>query len=289
MEIGIWTGIQSKYDYEEYFSRIKKAGYDGVVYGLSSAWLKVDPVFAKPYTEWVKYFTKAADSLKNNELKPYSTHAVIPTNFDGAERLTDVTLDQFKKEIEATAILGCKYIVIHPINIAVMDRDKQRDFEINMEAFARFEPILKEFDVKLGVENMFGWDEHRRILCQTGCSSAEDMIRYIDSMNSDRFVACLDTGHMVINGYSPALAAKKLGNRLKLLHVHDNYCAVDNHNIPGFGVTDWHAFSAALKEINYDGAFTLEVGFDSAWKISENIAWKSIEYAYQVSREIVNL
>lgn len=74
-----------------------------------------------------------------------------------------------KSRSKPRPIIGSPYIVIHPINIALYERDKELDFERNMEAFARLKPVLDEFGVRLGVENMFGWDGVRRRNCPTGC------------------------------------------------------------------------------------------------------------------------
>lgn len=121
----------------------------------------------------------------------------------------------FSREIEATALLGAPYIVIHPINIAVYSTDKQADFEANMDFFQKSNPFYKSLNVKLGMENMFTWDSIRNRHCPTGCSTPEDMIKYIDSANSDSFVGCLDTGHMLINCFSPAEARQKAGKTLE--------------------------------------------------------------------------
>ena len=113
------------------------------------------------------------------------------------------------------------------------------------------------------------------------------MIKYIDSMHSDSFVACLDTGHMLINCVSPADAARKLGKRLKLMHAHDNYGVSDNHNAPTQGIADWRDFARALKETEYDGAFCMEINYDSVMKVDVELAWDYAEFAYKTAKKIV--
>ena len=77
-------------------------------------------------------------------------------------------------------------------------------------------------------------------------------------MNSDVFVACLDTGHANINGISAAHMVKVLNQHLKVLHVHDNYAALDQHLLCGYGTIDWNAFSQSLHDIRFDGVISLE-------------------------------
>lgn len=289
MKIGIAQEFNNFYKSDEIFSRLKKIGYDGVDYSLSSTYCCPDPLFSRPRSEWVKHFEEVAATLKLNGMEALQTHATFSTNFDGETRLSQRCLDQYKREIEATAILGSPYIVIHPINIALYGRDKQLDYDVNMEAFALLEPILKQHNVKLGVENMFGWDDVRRRNCPTGCSLPEDMVKYIDGTHSDSFVACLDTGHMLINCVSPADAVKILGKRLKLLHVHDNYGITDNHNAPTQGIADWKAFAAALKEVGYDGAFSMEVSFARVMKTDKELCWDYAEFAYKAAKRILEV
>ena len=290
MKIGLITeNFQQHYECGEIFHKLKQIGYDGVDYTLSLAYNKPEEIFSKPRSEWTKHYKHIAEEMKNNDIVAFQPHATFPTDFDGAKCLTDYTLDQFRKEIEAAAILNSPYIVIHPINIAVREKNKQQDFEVNMDAFGKLLPVLEEFGVTLGVENMFTWDNLRRCNCPTGCSSAEDMIRYIDSMKSEHFKACLDTGHMLINCFSPAEAVRKLGKRLKLLHVHDNYGLFDNHNAPGQGSIDWHDFAAALKETGYDGAFCMETSFSAVMRLSTELGWEYAKYAYAAAKKIVEM
>jgi sugar phosphate isomerase/epimerase len=45
------------------------------------------------------------------------------------------------------------------------------------------------------------------------------------------------------------------------LHVNDNNGDSDAHNIPGAGKIDFAPFAHALKEINYKGFVSAELGF----------------------------
>ena len=51
---------------------------------------------------------------------------------------------------------------------------------------------------------------------------------------------------------------RALGPRLKALHIHDNDRIHDSHQIPFSMNIDFVAVVKALKEIEYDGYFTLE-------------------------------
>ena len=285
--------LHQRFAFDELIGKLAEIGYDCVDFAFTGTYGVPLDVFTGPRDGWVKKYRGERAVMDAAGITASQCHALYPTDFAGGQRLTDTCLDLFKKQIEAAAIIGSPYIVIHPINIALYERDKELDFERNMEAFAKLKPVLDEFGVRLGVENMFGWDGVRRRNCPTGCSLPEDMIRYIDSANAaaggDTFVGCLDTGHMLLNCVQPASAVRKLGNRLKLLHVHDNFAVSDNHNAPGLGVTDWHAFAAALKETGYDGCFSMELSYPHFLDIDPALVWDYARYAYAAAKAIISL
>ena len=285
--------LHQRFTPDELFGRLAEIGYDCVDFSFAGAWNVPLEIFTGPRDGWVKKYRGVRAAMDAAGIAASQSHGTLPTDFAGGQRLNDTCLDQFKKEIEAAAIIGSPYIVIHPINIALYDRDKELDFERNMESFARLKPVLDEFGVRLGVENMFGWDGVRRRNCPTGCSLPEDMIRYIDSANAalggDTFVACLDTGHMLINCVEPGTAARKLGNRLKLLHVHDNFAVSDNHNAPGLGVTDWRDFAAALNEVAFTGCFSMELSYPHFFALGDDLVWDYLRYALAAAKAVVAL
>lgn len=277
-------GINTKYIFsEKVYEKVKEAGFEGLDYSFA-----VDArVFEEPRKVWTEYFAHKRAELQACGLTPFQTHATFPTNVDGAARLTDVSLERMKKEIEAAAILGSPYIVIHPINFAIEEFRREEEYKTNIDCFSRLEPILSEFDLKLGVENMWLVDSLRSRYAKTSCSLAEDMIKIIDELNSDRFVACLDTGHVFMHGQSPATAARKLNNRLKLMHASDNFGSHDSHKAPGQGSIDWKEYVKALKEIGYDGVFSLELNCTNEFAISEETGFAYLRYAYFAVKEIL--
>ncbi len=280
--------LQTRFDKKELFGKIKEIGFDGVDYAMSplSGWNPL-PVFGEPREIWTAHFKAVKAALDESGLKAFQTHATLPTNYDGARFLSDKCLDQYRREIEAAAILGSPYIVIHPINLAVGEKDKEEDFKANVDMFYKLEPTLREFDVKLGVENMW-WGDAQNGYCATGCSLVDDMIRYTDALDSDRFVSCLDTGHMNMLKQSLPDAVKKLGKRLKLMHVHDNYGNADSHHAPGIGTINWNEYMSALKEIGYDGVLSLEILFEPIFGIDKQIVWDYMRYAYSAARKLAD-
>ena len=90
-------------------------------------------------------------------------------------------------------------------------------------------------------------------------SRPEAILRFVKTVDSPFFKVCLDTGHCAVFGDSPAQAVRLIGKEyLATLHIHDNNGHNDLHWNPYTGVIDWDDFSAALREIGFEGAVSLE-------------------------------
>ena len=97
------------------------------------------------------------------------------------------------------------------------------------------------------------------MISHSTCSRPDEFIRYVDELNNDCMVACLDIGHAVLVREQPDEFIRRLGNkRLKCIHVHDVDGTNDLHTLPFFGITDWNAVMSALAEIGYNGDLTFE-------------------------------
>ena len=114
-----------------------------------------------------------------------------------------------------------------------------------------------ELAAKLGVglafENMFDGDQRRF------GSTAEDLIAIQDSFHSDLIGVCWDVGHANRMYRDQLKPIRKLGSRIKALHIDDNYgTARDVHLLPYEGLIDWSKVLRALREIGYDHDFAFE-------------------------------
>ncbi|MDE7282080.1 MAG: TIM barrel protein, partial [Lachnospiraceae bacterium] len=77
---------------------------------------------------------------------------------------------------------------------------------------------------------------------------------------------CFDTGHANLVGLDFEKFITTLGNRLKVLHIHDNDGISDLHQIPftftktreNLPSTDWGGFVSGLKKIQYNGVLSFE-------------------------------
>jgi len=173
------------------------------------------------------------------------SHAPFPMRLEGI--MTFV-----KRAIECTAEAGGEICVIHP--------DNRKSAEENSEMFLSLLEFSKDMGIKIATENMWNWDSEKDEAYPAACSGPEDFCKHIDLVANPRFCACLDLGHAEMRGLNTTAVEmiKALGPRLKALHIHDNDKWHDSHQIPFSMDMDFEAIVKALKEINYDGYFTLE-------------------------------
>lgn len=172
------------------------------------------------------------------------SHAPFPSRIVGN--------DYLKRAIECTGIAGGKICIIHP--------DNNLSAEQNAEMYYELLPFAKEHGVKIATENMWNWKKDAPTSCPAACSLSEDFVRHIDVINDPYFVACLDIGHAEMKGSGSGAdnMIRALGHRLQALHIHDNDCLGDTHQIPFSMNIDFGKIAKALKDINYQGELTLE-------------------------------
>ena len=167
-----------------------------------------------------------------------------------------------RRAIRNASYLGIPIVVVHPVqHLQYCDPGvPEQLFEWNMQFYNALKPYAEEYGVKIGVENMWQMPGGIKIDHST-CSRPEEFVRYLDTLNSEWFVACLDIGHAPLVGVDPCELIRALGkDRLKALHVHDVDGKDDLHTLPYFSKINWDSVCAALKEIGYDGDLTFEAG-----------------------------
>lgn len=298
MLIGTQTDFAVKaFGEKEGLRLLAEAGFDSL--DLS---MYIYPVSEEPFTlgedEFCAFFGEISEIVKKNNLIVGQTHPHFPT-YTGNEQQDEYLLEILKKNIRATALLGSKYAVIHPAMDIKRKYGQYTDEmkEINIKRYLALFDCLEKYDVYCCIENMFSRDRILNRICPTTCSTAEEMVDYIDTLNtltnSDRYVACLDIGHSNLihyDGYetvNPVDMIHILGDRIKVLHVQDTDGKNDLHMPPGFGNIDFDDVCESLKEIGYNGVFSLEA--DSlCYKLGKECVKESERLMYSIAKNLVN-
>lgn len=249
---------------------LKEAGYDALDLTLTRLSRDDSYVFcgndAIKYAEQVKKWANDEGIFFSQGHTPFDFVWTDPNEFE--DRFIPLTV----KALEICAVVGAKIVVVHPFNYGENGKNTEDIFDINMKLYRRLIPHAKDLGIKIALENLFRKDPKRTAFLPSVCATAEDFIRYIDTLDSEYIVGCLDLGHASIVGIEPQDFIRALGHdRLKALHVHDNSYNSDDHTLPGLGKMDWQEITKALADIDYDGNFNYEAdnfikGFDDVFK-----------------------
>ena len=162
-------------------------------------------------------------------------------------------MEKMKRSIRGTAILGCKYWVIHPI---MPFGEKDADFaqetrQINLAFMRELLKTAEEVGVVICFENM--------PMRGLSLGSPEATLDFVKEMDHDHFKMCLDLGHMTLFKKETAGDfVRKYADMIPVFHIHDSNGWADLHLMPYFGITDWDDFGKALREVQYEGVFSLE-------------------------------
>ena len=256
--------LQACYGDKRALQMAKEAGFDGVDFSVIGYGKKgrID-VFNMPHDEFVAYF---------KDLKAYADElgiAIVQThNLVAAYTPDPEVCSERKKEallcIEATALLGSEYTVVHCISTMQWGFDvPAKEMHIkNQEMYADLIPTAEEFGVNICMET-FGRCHHKGVHGFDFFSNPERMLEEYEALPTQMKAFCMDTGHTndaIGAGYlSVPNFIRLFGKRIKVLHLHDNNTYSDQHLLPGQGTINWKETFKAFEEIGYDGYYNFEI------------------------------
>ena len=239
------------------YSRARRHGYGAIDY--QELVNTETPLYAMDQAAFLQALKDEAAIIRDAGLVISQTHG--PWRYPPMDGDVEHRAERFEKmarAIAGTRALGCDYMVIHPLMPFGTggDGDREAYFDINRRHFTGLLKIARDEGVTICLENMPMPDLP---LGKTG-----DVLSFVEELSGPNFRICLDTGHCAVCGESPAQAVRAIGREyLAALHVHDNDGRRDLHMLPWRGVIDWADFRAALHEIGFDGALSLETHIPS--------------------------
>lgn len=157
------------------------------------------------------------------------------------------------RAMKISNIVGADWAVLHPVRNPDYSNDEV-DKQIE-ENHLFYKDVINESCkgvCGLAFENM---------IHENFCTIVDDLISLVDSFKSPKIQAAWDFGHAnLIYGDNQDKAIIKLGNRLKAVHVADNYGVNDDHLAPYQGSINWDRILSTLKDIHFDGYWDFEIG-----------------------------
>lgn len=246
---------------EKRYEKINEYGFQCVDFSMADT---AEEFYSLQEQEFSNFFyreKKLADASKIEISQVHAPWRWPPQDSSLSERAE--RLEKMKKSIKATALLGCKYWVIHPImpfGTEDLDLNKSAEtWKMNLDFMKKLLRFAKKNGVTVCLENM--------PMPRFSMATPQKVLEFVNEINDENFKICLDTGHVAIfNDLSIADVIYSLGDKIKVLHIHDNNGTSDEHLAPYNGVTDWDGFTKALNEIDFNGVISLETSPDLSYE-----------------------
>lgn len=233
-----------------FLKMLRCSGFEGVDLNFSGDFFEQDQL------ETIQRNLQKADLVcAQVHLPTYGLFADSATDDPETEKRIETVLSIMPK-------LNAHWAAAH-VRSAVNDGfDRNRALADNIRWLKRLCGIAEGYGVGIAVENLPTFPD--RPDAPFFSSRIEDQIELIDAVNHPLVGACWDFGHANLNiqhkDKKQSELLSLLGQRLKLVHVHNNYATRDSHLPPSIGSVDWEDAIAGLKEVGFDGFFSLECG-----------------------------
>ncbi|MBO4368181.1 MAG: sugar phosphate isomerase/epimerase [Clostridia bacterium] len=180
--------------------------------------------------------------------------------FDYPRDGTDEDWERFTlasmRAIDQAAAWGADCAAIHPRCFMTAEYDADSEYA---DAVAFLRPYCEHASkrgLQLGIEIMRGAGASAPARIRRFATDTDVLIRLADEMGTG---ICWDTGHANISLQDQGKCIRKVGKRLKMVHINDNFAEDDVHLAPFLGRIGWDEVVKALREIGYAGSMNLEV------------------------------
>lgn len=225
---------------------------------------------------------RAAQQIEELGMEPYSFHAPFADHIDITALHPEqraVALEEILKATEAAATLRVRYFVIHPgpehaIHPGCMERFQR--MENAASTLNKVAQRCSELGIGCVLENK---------LPHLLYGNTSDILWILGAMNTITVGTCLDTGHAYLSGdlYN---VMHKLSGHLQMIHANDNSGNYDDHKPPGEGNIDWNKLLTELSQVEFHGAFILELSGNKDPEIVLAEARRARRYLRDISRQL---
>lgn len=262
---------------EEGFAQLKRAGFSCADFSLNGYLLntslyqsELNAFFDQSIQELEQFFAPHKQGAAAAGITINQMHMPYPIYVPNADKeINDYLWNQMApKSMVICRYLDCKYIVIHGFKLAHFLGSEELEWQKTAKFIDTIAPLAKEMGITICIENLYsGIGGH---LVEGPCCNVRKAVERIDDFN-EKYGAevlgfCFDTGHANLVGIDFENFITMLGERLKVLHIHDNDGISDLHQIPftftmtreNKSSTDWDGFIRGLRNIKFDKVLSFE-------------------------------
>ena len=160
-----------------------------------------------------------------------------------------------RRSIEICNILGIKRTVVHACSV---DTFTEADFyKYNKKFYDDLLDLAEKYDITIMTEN---WDDDGSYF-----STGKQLRSFVDYIDHPMLGVCWDTAHGNIAKNARNTGQYQniidIGDKLKGLHVSDNFGDTHHHSWPFAGIINFDSVVQGLLDVKYDGYFTFEASY----------------------------
>mgnify|MGYP001179119169 CR=1 FL=1 len=267
------------YSLEDSIRACAAAGYEVLDMAFNSYSRKGRALAQPDWEDWLKRHKDIACELG---LEWYQGHAHFYDWSTAGPAEREFHEEMVRRSIIGAGIMGVQWLVIHPGTI--YDETwyaYRKSLQANLEAYRRYGELAAKHNVGIAIENMMEAPNRRY------CSSVEELMELHDELNDPILGICWDTGHAHMAEVDQPSALRRVGSRLKALHINDNRGTDDDHLAPYFGSIAWEPILEALREISYSGCFTFEI-HNFLHGLPHELHDACLRFTYELGTHMVN-
>ena len=163
------------------------------------------------------------------------------------------------RAIDFARAAGADCAAIHPRSFTTRNYDPVAERSAALRFLEPYQDYALKKGFGLALENMRGPGKSADPALLRFGTDVSDVISLADGLNMG---ICWDTGHGHISGQDQYRAITDIGNRLKMVHLNDNFAEDDIHLAISLGEIPWMDVASGLAAIHYQGSLNTEVSCD---------------------------
>lgn len=280
---------------------VRQAGFNAVDLSLQGIHAAGSPLLS---SSWEKWCSALVRHNEQSGIRFVQAHAPAYNLPSPAVADADEKQAMVMRTIQAAGLLGIEWIVVHP-GTDYLASDAENDFQQNLLFFRKLSECAAAAGTGIAIENLFDTYhapldapsgphsdnrvDRRCISRRRFGSDPSDIRRLADTLSSEGYPVglCWDTGHAHLSGIRQGKALCALGDRVKVVHFHDNHAFEDSHLTPFAGSVPWQDIMPALTQIGFTGSINLECGgFTNA--LPRELILSGLSYAHATAQHLLD-
>jgi sugar phosphate isomerase/epimerase len=222
-----WFGYPLELD--DRLRLIREAGFLGVL-----LWWAVESTYEPPVPLKMETAAKHGLSVENAHLQFANMNALWEDGYEGEHYAAELA-----GLIAEAGVYGVPTLVVH----LTRTQTPPPFSELGFSRFLRLCEVAERANVDLAFENL---------------RAAEYLYEFMRRVDSPRVGVCFDAGHNHFVCPERNILCD-FSDRIKAVHLHDNFGDFDAHNLPGDGTVDWSEVREELLASAYAGPWSLEI------------------------------